>query len=135
MLANKLLGDLTKRYKRDSARLSQNALLALEAYDWPGNIRQLFNALEYALVHADGPEILPAHLPPEIEGSARAAAAAATDASPLVRPYYRPVRQAQTEAEVISRILAEAGGNKAEAARRLGMSRTTLWKRLKQAER
>lgn len=135
MLANKLLGDLTKRYKRDSARLSHNALLALEAYDWPGNIRQLFNALEYALVHADGPEILPAHLPPEIEGSARAAAAAATDASPLVRPYYRPVRQAQTEAEVISRILAEAGGNKAEAARRLGMSRTTLWKRLKQADR
>ncbi|WP_296639354.1 sigma 54-interacting transcriptional regulator [Thiobacillus sp. 65-1402] len=132
MLANKLLGDLGKRYKRDNLRLAHEALLALEAYDWPGNIRQLFNALEYALVHADGPTILPQHFPPEIEYVAPPAPGVAAPEPLLARPYYRPQRQPVNEAEIISRVLAESGGNKAEAARRLGMSRTTLWKRLRQ---
>ncbi|WP_324780223.1 sigma-54 interaction domain-containing protein [Thiobacillus sedimenti] len=134
MLANKLLGDLSTRYKRENMRLSHEALLALEAYDWPGNIRQLFNALEYALVHADDAVIRPTDLPPEIEGAERATPRAPAGAAPLVRPYYRTGRPLENEAEIISRTLAEAGGNKAEAARRLGMSRTTLWKRLKLAD-
>lgn len=132
MVANKLLADLGKQYGRDSMRLAHEALLALETYDWPGNIRQLFNALEYAVVHADGPIILLHHLPPEIECVAQPGAdARAPDPSP-VRPYYRPPQRHDGEAETISRVLAETGGNKAEAARRLGMSRTTLWKRLKE---
>jgi two-component system response regulator HydG len=132
MLANKLLNDLGKRYKRDNMRLAHEALLALEAYDWPGNIRQLFNALEYALVHADGPTILPQYFPPEIERVAQPAHSEMRPEPSLVRLYYRPAQQPESEAETISRVLAESGGNKAEAARRLGMSRTTLWKRLKQ---
>lgn len=132
MLANKLLGDLGKRYKRDNMRLTHEALLALEAYDWPGNIRQLFNALEYALVHADGPIIQPQHFPPEIEYVAPPAPGVTAPEPSLARPYYRPQQQLVNEAEIISRVLAETGGNKAETARRLGMSRTTLWKRLKQ---
>ncbi len=132
LLAHKLLNDLKKRYKRENAELSHEALLALEAYAWPGNIRQLFNALEYALVHADGPSILPQHLPPEIEYEAPLEHSAVTPEPSLVRPYYRPVQEAASEAEIIARVLAETDGNKAMAARRLGMSRTTLWKRLKQ---
>lgn len=132
LLGNKLLGDLEKRYKRGPMRLAHETLLSLEAYDWPGNIRQLFNALEYALVHADGPTIRPQHLPPEIERVAQPAPSEMTPEPSLVRPYYRPAQQAESEAETISRVLAESGGNKAKAARRLGMSRTTLWKRLKQ---
>lgn len=132
MLANKLLSDLGKQYKRENMRLAHEALLALEAYDWPGNIRQLFNALEYALVHADGQTILPQHLPPEIESVAQSASSARAPEPSLARPYYRPLQRIENEAEIISRVLAETGGNKAEAARRLGMSRTTLWKRLRQ---
>lgn len=131
MLANKLLADLGKQYGRDSMRLAHEALLALEAYDWPGNIRQLFNALEYAAGHADGPIILLHHLPPEIECIAQPGAGARTPDPSGVRPYYRPPQRNDNEAETISRVLAETGGNKAEAARKLGMSRTTLWKRLK----
>jgi transcriptional regulator with PAS, ATPase and Fis domain len=134
MLANKLLGDLSTRYKRENQRLSHEALLALEAYSWPGNIRQLFNALEYALVHADDAVIRPTDLPPEIESAERTMPSVPSGTAPLVRPYYRPVTPFESEAEIISRTLAEAGGNKAEAARRLGMSRTTLWKRLKLAD-
>src|SRR5574340_617170 len=131
MLANKLLSDLGKQYKRENMRLAHEALLALETYDWPGNIRQLFNALEYALVHADGQSILPHHLPPEIERAAQPVCSVRAP-EPLVRTYYRPLQPLENEIEIISRVLAETGGNKAEAARRLGMSRTTLWKRLRQ---
>lgn len=131
LLANRLLGDLGSRYKRDNMRLAHETVLALEACDWPGNIRQLFNALEYALVNADGTNILPQHLPPEVQFASQPAPAARLPQPMLVRPYYRPPQPAEGEMEVIARVLAETGGNKAEAARRLGMSRTSLWKRLK----
>lgn len=135
ILADKLLGDLGKRYKRDNMRLAHEALLALEAYDWPGNIRQLFNALEYAVVHSDGSNILPEHLPPEIQPVSQPVSLPKPLEPVMVRAYYRPSGQAENENEMetISRVLAETGGNKAEAARRLGMSRTSLWKRLKSA--
>lgn len=132
MLANKLLNDLGKRYQRDNMRLVHETVLALEAYDWPGNIRQLFNALEYALVNADGPNILPQHLPPEVQLASQPSSAAKSGKPMLVRSYYRAPQQTENETEIIARMLAETGGNKAEAARRLGMSRTSLWKRLKQ---
>ena len=132
MLANKLLDDLMKRYKRDNIKLAHETVLALEAYDWPGNIRQLFNALEYALVNADGPNILLSHLPPEVQLISQPSPATYSGKPMLVRPYYRAPQQAENETKIIARMLAETGGNKAEAARRLGMSRTSLWKRLKQ---
>jgi len=132
MLANKLFNDLENQYKRNNIRLTHETLLALESYDWPGNIRQLFNALEYAIVHADGPNIQPQHLPPEIRQLSESPINTESIRPALTRPYYRSSNQGAGEAEIISRILAETGGNKAEAARRLGMSRTSLWKRLKQ---
>lgn len=131
LLANRLLNELGSRYKRDGMRLAHETVLALEACDWPGNIRQLFNALEYALVNADGTNILPQHLPPEVRFAAQPAPVARPPQPMLVRPYYRPPQRAESEMEAIARVLAETGGNKAEAARRLGMSRTSLWKRLK----
>ena len=51
---------------------------------------------------------------------------------PLTRYYTRPATAEEEQARIL-RVLQESGGNKAEAARRLGMSRTTLWKRLSQA--
>ena len=95
----------------------------MEAYAWPGNVRELVNALEYALVQADGPTLLPRHLPPEV-------AAAAATAMPLTRYYHTP-HQAEDERQAVAAALREAGGNKTRAAGLLGMSRTTLWKRLK----
>ncbi|NMG75842.1 sigma-54 interaction domain-containing protein [Aromatoleum diolicum] len=129
LLASKLLGELAERYRRPDLRLSPEALAAMESCAWPGNVRQLFNALEYAVVNSDGPTILPRHLlaelapPPEMSpGSVR----------PLTR-YYTARATADEEHALIRRILDECDGNKAEAARRLGMSRTTLWKRLNRA--
>ncbi len=134
LLAGKILGDVASRYGRNNVRLSHAASLILEAHDWPGNVRQLANALEYALVHADGATILPEHLPPEIQSQPRAErlpdGGARRESVPL-RRYYRPASGTDDEMATILRVLKEVGGNRSAAARILGMSRTTLWKRLR----
>jgi len=137
LLAGRLLKNLCDRYRRDNVQISHEALLMLEAYNWPGNIRQLSNALEYALVHTDKSVILPHHLPGEITGpiSSSPPATAHLTQEFIARPHaYRNQISPENELEAINHALVEAGGNKAEAARRLGMSRTTLWKRLKNAD-
>src|SRR5690606_4541406 len=123
---------------REPLRLGQAAMAALEAYPWPGNVRQLSNALEFAMVHADGPVIEPRHLPPEIDappGRATRSLADLRDRSARPRAAFgnriRSANSPQDEWALIQTVLGESGGNRAEAARRLGMSRTTLWKRLK----
>jgi len=133
LLVQHLLSEMESRYGR-SLEISAQALQALENYDWPGNIRELTNVLEFAIVQSDGPNILPSHFPPEIysPGTLHAYQAAGTDATGrLPTAYYRPRMQPDEEKELILRTLKETGNNKAAAARRLGMSRTTLWKRLK----
>ncbi len=128
LLASTLLHELAERYRRPDLRLSPETITEMESFSWPGNVRQLFNSLEYAVVNSDGPLILPEHLPPE-------ATIATPDRRAAPRPvtrYYTPPATEGDERREILRVLAESGGNRAEAARRLGMSRTTLWKRLNQ---
>ncbi len=136
LLVQPLLANM--RGPRREVQVSAEALDALCAHDWPGNVRELANALEYAVVHAEGATLLPHHLPPEVRVSgrgiaaSRAEAAQAPSASLVQRHYRAPAGQAGNEREVLSQALRESGGNRAAAARRLGMSRTTLWKKLKQ---
>ncbi|MFA5371599.1 MAG: sigma 54-interacting transcriptional regulator, partial [Sideroxydans sp.] len=143
LLVNSMLANIIKRHPERDLRLSAEALDALTSYNWPGNVRELGNTLEYAAVHADGATILARHLPPEISGAGVQLAPVQTDAAALLpssspvtavmQRYYRPpLEQKGQEQEILVQALKESGGNKAEAARRLGMSRTTLWKKLKQ---
>lgn len=138
LLVTTLLANIRSRQPGRDVQVSADALDALCAYDWPGNVRELANALEYAQVHADGTTVLPRHLPPEVRESRHwiadsPAEAAQMSSSSLVQSYYRtPVEHQGREKEVLLRVLQESGGNRAAAARKLGMSRTTLWKRLKQ---
>jgi two-component system, NtrC family, response regulator HydG len=133
LLASKLLGELTERYRRPDLALSAEAMAALEAYDWPGNVRHLFNALEYAVVQAEGTTILPKHLLGEVVARAVLPAAPLPMSAQLTH-YYQPTGDDAAERALILKVLEESGGNKAKAARRLGMSRTTLWKRLSQSD-
>ena len=130
-LASSTLSGLAKNYMREDVTLSAQATDLLLSHDWPGNVRELVNALEYALVHADGTAILPRHFPAELRDAVLEPPVppGASDA-PLTR-YYRGSASGR-EKELILSALAEAGGNKSTAAEKLGMSRTTLWKRLKQ---
>ena len=133
LLVQHLLPKMGSQFRR-LMDVSPEAMQALENYDWPGNIRELTNALEFAIVHCDGSAILPSHFPPEVlyQSATPTYQAAETDAARnMPTGYYRSRMQPDEEKEQIVRALKETGGNKAAAARKLGMSRTTLWKRLK----
>ncbi|MBK6744253.1 MAG: sigma 54-interacting transcriptional regulator [Hydrogenophilales bacterium] len=138
LLTDALLANLSRRHPGAMAELAPETLACLTRYAWPGNVRELANALEYALVHVDGTLIQPRHLPPEILNSAQEVPdvqtrGPGTTIQPSARNYYRaPVESGEQEREILARTLRESAGNRAEAARRLGMSRTTLWKKMKQ---
>src|SRR5262249_38330867 len=100
-------------------RLGAAARERLLAAPWPGNVRELANALERAVILADGDEIGPEHLVLE---PAHAAPAATPDG---VRSL------AELEREAIERALAAVGGNRKEAAERLGIGLRTLYDKLK----
>lgn len=121
LIAGHLLDELGRRYRRPRLQLGADALALLEHHPWPGNVRQLANVLEYAVVHAEGSAIGAAQLPLEIR----------QPAAPRAVPEI--ATGDETERDRIQRVLRQCGGNRAEAARRLGMSRTTLWKRLKES--
>jgi DNA-binding NtrC family response regulator len=108
--------------------ISTAALAALAAHDFPGNVRELRNLVENALVAGGGREITPAHL--------RLAPAGSSSRSPLSRPA-RPAANEDgdlppnldaAEEVLIRRALAQAGGNIAAAARRLGVHRTRIYR-------
>ena len=100
--------------------LTPEALETLAAYDWPGNVRELRNAIEYAFVLCQSGGIGLNHLPPKIiHGTDAASQACAPD----------PVC-AEGREELLE-VLRKTGGNQSEAARMLGVSRVTVWKRMK----
>jgi DNA-binding NtrC family response regulator len=120
-LAVRTVLDLRRRLGRGPARLSAAALEMLTRYPWPGNIRELRNVLERVLLlSADADQILPAHLPPDIVGSAADLGARADDHLSLQ----------DVERRHIARVLAHHSGNRSRTARTLGISRATLYEKL-----
>ena len=111
-LVTALLAAAAREQGTPAPTVAPAALEALCAHDWPGNVRELKMALRYALVLADGGTIDPHHLP-------------ALHRSPGL-PQARARRQA--EAEALASALAQAKGNLSEAARILGVARTTLYR-------
>jgi two-component system response regulator HydG len=102
--------------------VSEKAMQTLCTYHWPGNVRQLRNVVERAVVLSRREEILPSDLPAEVcapsGGSENAAPSAVV-----------PLRE--MEAEAIRRALVECAGNKSLVAKKLGFSRKALYRRLK----
>jgi DNA-binding NtrC family response regulator len=124
-LARTLLDNLRREIGRGPDHLTPDALLALTRYAWPGNIRELRNVLERTvLLAAYAAAIEPAHLPPEI---AAAGAIAATGG-----PEERELSLGAAERAHILRVLALSGHNKAHAARALGITRATLYAKLRE---
>ena len=101
--------------------LTSEAMEALLSYSWPGNVRELRNAIEYAFVLCPGNWIGKEHLPPKI---------AAGTKRPVARRH-RSTASDQEERSLLLHTLRKVGGNQSEAARLLGVSRVTVWKRIK----
>ena len=122
-------------------RLTPDALALLTAYDYPGNVRELRNILERALIESGGIVLLPAHLHLLKRGThATHTAAVVTPESVLSRPSTvdtrdnLPLNLAEAEDRLIQRALQETGGNIADAARLLGVHRTRIYRKLAQQE-
>jgi len=122
-------------------------------YDWPGNVRELENIIERMVAYASsaGPRLVPE----AAEAFVRATAPELFEAAPMQGPWRAPssvplpdpsqpgmpapsqdraplkTRHAQAERADILRVLAECGGDRAQASERLGISRTTLWRKLR----
>ena len=107
--------------------LAPAAAAALATHDYPGNVRELLHSLERAVALARGKVISLEHLPPEM---ARVSATANADTG--VRPLAEAVEQ--FELQYIERALEQSDGHRGRAASLLGISRKSLWERLRDAE-
>ncbi len=120
-LARALLARVAARQGR-SLRLSPDAMRALLDYDWPGNARELENALEYAVAVCRGQTILPEDLP-ELSAVRR----------PSATPPAAASMQPRSESDPLRAALEAHRWRRAEAARALGISRSTLWRKMREA--
>ncbi len=118
-LAVHLFDKLSARHGGAPAALLHELLQRARGYDWPGNVRELENMIERVVCAGEAP----AELLPELAGAA--APQPAASARQLA---------ARAERDAIERVLAECGGNRAEACARLGIGRTTLWRKLRGAD-
>jgi PAS domain S-box-containing protein len=101
--------------------ISRSALDALVGYSWPGNVRELRSCFEYAVVACPGEVIQPEHLPPHLRRTRTRPPGPAAWAGNL--DDFKKQRLVEA--------LRETGGNRSEAARRLGISRASVWNHLK----
>jgi len=128
VLAEYFLRTLGERMGRRQSRLSDQARQLLLAHTWPGNIRELQNAIERALIAADGRVISPAHLgiaehvplATGLSSGAPIAAGSVLTSQPL----------AVVEKQAVADALRRAKGNKTQAAAALGLSRGAFYRRL-----
>ncbi len=126
-LTNFFLARLARRSEKKITGLSRRAWGLLLNYDYPGNVRELENAMERAVILCDDEVIHARDLPPEI--SERGFLRLSSGES---EPAYPPeMSLAEVEARHIQRVLRRFEGNHSRAARSLGISRSTLWRKMK----
>jgi DNA-binding NtrC family response regulator len=121
---------LTHALARTKARaVSEEAMARLVGYGWPGNVRELLHVVERAAVMCSGEIIDVADLPPSMTGGASAPAGGA---GAFASFQHLPMREAVAalEKHLIARALERSGGNRAEAARLLGIARPQLYAKM-----
>jgi two-component system response regulator AtoC len=122
-----LVAHFLTKFEKDTGkairRVSPEALEVLAGYSWPGNVRELENAVVRAMIVADGDVIELRHLP------ARLWSGEGERTSPALQAQARTL--SELERDGLVRALRDAGGNVAEAARRLGIGRATCYRKVK----
>ena len=123
LLAKAFLKEFARENDKNVNDFTAESLEALMNYAWPGNVRELRTAVEHAVVLSRGEKAGLRDLPPAL----RAAGSEANPARLLAQP---DLTVAGAEKQLIARALKECGGNRTEAAGKLGMSRRTLHRKL-----
>ncbi|HAA04440.1 MAG TPA: sigma-54-dependent Fis family transcriptional regulator [Syntrophobacteraceae bacterium] len=131
LLAQTFIDSIAAQNGKPIVGLTPEALETLYEYDWPGNVRELRNAIEYAFVLCNESCIGKQHLPSRLKGTGPedhaflpVPGSSQTEGDPRAAKIAR-------ERDKLIQVLAEAGGNRSRAAEILGVSRVTVWKRMK----
>ena len=127
LLANYFREKFARELGKRVTGFTDDAQTYLMRYDYPGNVRELENAIERAVTLAEGKEVTPADLPPTLREQRMPLLGRG---SPF--PYSESLTLAQLEAEHIRRVLVHTAGNTTKAARSLGISRSTLWRKMRE---
>jgi DNA-binding NtrC family response regulator len=127
-LAEKFLADFCRNHGRRIESISSAALALLTAYPWPGNIRELRNVIERAVVMARNGMLDVADLPKAVQSEA------ADSLPPAAQPTSNQLQRSKSQAEFnrLVEALRRQQNNRRRAARELGVSRVTLYKKLRQ---
>ncbi len=120
-LAWHFIGEFNKLGYRKVSEICTNAMDALLSYTWPGNVRELHNVIEYAFALGDGPKITLKDFVPELRGE-----------EPVIKASALPANIQELEKQQIMSALQETHGKKADAAKLLDMSRSTLWRKIRE---
>jgi two-component system, NtrC family, response regulator HydG len=131
-LARGMAARFNRKFHKQLFDISPEAMAALESFPWPGNIRQLENVLQHAVLVGTGPDLLLQHLPQPVQDHAVAAYGhennggnGSGDGETLHH------QRGLIERNVIQQALANHGYSRARAADALGISRVTLYKKMK----
>ncbi|UCD33939.1 MAG: sigma-54-dependent Fis family transcriptional regulator [Desulfobacterales bacterium] len=114
LLINHFLNQIAMNGRRNPSKISDEAMAMMMNYSWPGNVRELQNAIQFAIVKYDGSVIQPKDLPMELK-----------DQQHL---YASRGPSKKLNSEIVESALKTTGGNKAKAARLLGVGRATLYR-------
>jgi DNA-binding NtrC family response regulator len=136
-LAGHFIEKYNRRLNKRIEGMTDEALAEMQAYPWPGNIRELENLIERTLLFADGPRIGVADLPQHLRSGALAASPSGATALPAaagetgLKDIVKQ-RAAELEKGLITRALEETGGNVTRAAKLLQISRKSLQTKMKE---
>ena len=122
LLVNTFINRLEIRTGKPIRGLTREAMNRFMEYRWPGNVREMKSALEYAFTIADKDTIDIDHLPPQL-------LTPMSPAVPVSQGVFREI--GNTERQQLIEALQSAGGNQSEAARMLGINRVTVWNRMR----
>ncbi len=149
LLAHHFLRRFARELGKEIDGFAAEAIALMNQYAWPGNVRELQSAVKHALLQATGPVVVPTHLPDAVRGNRMAAETtenrlAVAEGSPGVLNIVKLTMDrlangsddihreivSMVEREIFATVLQQSDGNLTQAAKRLGITRTTLRTRL-----
>jgi two-component system response regulator AtoC len=130
LLVRSFLRHFCKANDKPLMEITADAMNALLTYNWPGNVRELRTAIEHAVVMATGPKITVRDLPPAVRQAAGASLPRGISPSKAFGEKASPLDLHETERKLILQALATTNGNVTAAAKKLGISRRTLHRKI-----